>query len=187
METQLLWVLPQSLRISDVSQIVSQATFCRQTTTTVVHEPFRQCDARPPINNVTVFSWRSTFNWADRKLHSALPPYWYVSCIIYTKKAPLGWSGWLQAAVFRLGVLDLLYAGSQQLVLQQSRVRQAVGFRWRKTREEIRPGCQSNEVQTLSPLWYFWTFPAVEDQIEFSTGFSGPFRPSAWDKVRQLC
>ena len=35
----------------------------------------------------------------------------------YTKKAPLDGGGGLQAAVLRLGVLDLVYAGSQQLVL----------------------------------------------------------------------
>lgn len=46
-------------------------------------------------------------------------------------------------------------------------------------RQEIRPGCQNNEVQTLSLLCYFRTFPAAEDQIEFSTGLSGPFRQSA--------
>lgn len=64
------------------------------------------------------------------------------NCSFYTKKTPLGWSWRLQTAVLRLGVLDLLYAGSQQLVLQQSRVRQAVGWgqgeRERKSDQDVK-------------------------------------------------
>lgn len=46
-------------------------------------------------------------------------------------------------------------------------------------RQEVRPGCQNNDIQTLIQFSYFLTFPAREDRIEFSTGFFGPLRQCA--------
>lgn len=50
--------------------------------------------------------------WYEKKnVHSNLQLKGHVNSV-YTKKTPLGWSGWLQTPVFWLGVLDFLYARS---------------------------------------------------------------------------
>lgn len=109
----------------------------------------------------------------NRTMHSRPNDHVYY---FYTKKTPLGWSWRLQTAVLWLGVLDLLYAGSQQLVLQQSRVRQAVGWGQGETERKSDQDVRVIKFENGLPSLIFSSCQRP-DRI-CSTDFWGPYFPT---------